>query len=326
MSKTAINFAIQGFGHIGKKHLDAIRKISNANCVAIIETNPNISSEIPTYASLSEAISDKKIEIVTIATPNFLHLENANAAINQNCNVVIEKPVALNSKKILSFITSLEKTSKKAYPIFQLRYSPEVVFLKHLVENKLCGDIYQVDVNCYWNRADAYYNNSNWKGKKELDGGVLYTQFSHFIDLLFYLFGEQQISYAEFYQHRNIKITEFEDTGFVKFNAENFNYNGYLHYTTTVFKKNLFSSIRILGSHGAVELSGQYMNEITFLETDKFGFEFFQKFKETLNPINGHQRVFEEIIKDCTGETNQSFSIKEAIGAIKFIEQAYSFK
>ena len=47
-----------------------------------------------------------------------------------------------------------------------------------------------VQINCYWNRDDRYYTRGNWHGTKDLDGGTLYTQFSHFIDIMFWLFGD----------------------------------------------------------------------------------------------------------------------------------------
>ncbi|MBK9629298.1 MAG: hypothetical protein IPO56_16825 [Flavobacteriales bacterium] len=62
--------------------------------------------------------------------------------------------------------------------------------MKNCCGTRLDGDIYVVQVNCYWNRDERYYKKGGWKGTQSLDGGTLFTQFSHFIDILYWLFGD----------------------------------------------------------------------------------------------------------------------------------------
>ena len=70
----------------------------------------------------------------------------------------------------------------------QNRFNPPVVGVKKLIDENKLGRIFSIQVNCFWNRNAEYYN-STWRGTKELDGGTLFTQFSHFIDIIFWLAG-----------------------------------------------------------------------------------------------------------------------------------------
>ncbi|MBI3234677.1 MAG: gfo/Idh/MocA family oxidoreductase, partial [Bacteroidetes bacterium] len=69
-----------------------------------------------------------------------------------------------------------------------------------------------VQINCFWNRDQRYYTANHWKGTIALDGGTLYTQFSHFIDMMYWLFGDIEHIHAEFEDLNHQKTTEFEDT------------------------------------------------------------------------------------------------------------------
>ena len=78
-----------------------------------------------------------------------------------------------------------------------------------------------VQLNCYWNRDERYYKKGGWKGTQDLDGGTLFTQFSHWIDLLYWIFGDMKDIQAKFNDFNHSNLTEFEDSGFVNFNFVN---------------------------------------------------------------------------------------------------------
>lgn len=151
----------------------------------------------------------------------------------------------------------------------QNRYSPPSKWLKSIVEDKIIGDIYMVQLNCYWNRNKQYYENSKWKGSKELDGGVLFTQFSHFIDIMYWVFGDiKNVNKVEKnFNHKD--FTEFNDSGFVNFEFKNGGI-GSLNYTTSAYNKNLESSITVIGSNGNIKIGGQYLNEVEICDIKNY--------------------------------------------------------
>jgi predicted dehydrogenase len=127
----------------------------------------------------------------------------------------------------------------------------------------MLGATYMVQVNCFWNRGDNYYAQSNWRGKEAMDGGCLFTQFSHFIDILYYLNGSvtSATGIIENFAHRH--NTEFEDTGSFVMKAGNgaiVNFN----FSTCSFEKNMEGSITLFAEKGTLKIGGQYLNTIEY--------------------------------------------------------------
>jgi hypothetical protein len=131
-------------------------------------------------------ISIPEIDIVCICTPNGLHAEHSLLALEYRKHVVCEKPLAITKADCEKIIYKALQVSRNVFGVMQNRYSPPSAWLKEVIEKKLLGDIYLVQLNCYWNRDDRYYKNDSWHGKNDLDGGTLFTQFSHFIDIMYY--------------------------------------------------------------------------------------------------------------------------------------------
>jgi len=103
------------------------------------------------------------------------------------------------------------------FGVMQNRYSPPSEWLKSVVEQGLLGEIYQVHIDCFWNRDDRYYHAGGWHGTKDLDGGTLFTQFSHFIDILYWVFGDVKPLNALLRNYNHSHSIAFEDSGLVHF-------------------------------------------------------------------------------------------------------------
>jgi predicted dehydrogenase len=151
----------------------------------------------------------------------------------------------------------------------QNRYSPPSVWLKEIIDSGRLGEIFIVDINCYWNRDERYYAKAGWKGTKDLDGGTLFTQFSHFIDIMYWLFGDIDNITGRFADFNHKATTDFEDSGMVNFEFINGGI-GSLNYSTSVWGSNLESSMTIIGSKGSVKVGGQYMNEVEFCNIENY--------------------------------------------------------
>jgi predicted dehydrogenase len=136
------------------------------------------------------------------------------------------------------------------------------VAVKKLLDEGKLGTIFSVQVNCFWNRDPTYYKNS-WKGTRTLDGGTLYTQFSHFIDLLYWMIGDVKEMFAITGNFNHKGIIEFEDTGCVSMQFYN-GAIGTLHYTVNSYKKNMEGSLTIFGEKGTVKIGGQYLNVLEY--------------------------------------------------------------
>ena len=264
-----VRFAVVGCGHIGKRHAEMITRDSGAELIALCDIKPKESLGIEAYNadfyssfdSLIEARPD--VDVINICTPNGYHAQMAIKAMSAGYHVVIEKPMALNKEDAEQIIFTSLKYNKKAFCVMQNRYSPPSVWIKNMIESGKLGKIYMVQLNCYWNRDERYYKPESWHGTKDLDGGTLFTQFSHFIDIMYWLFGDITNIKSRMRDFNHSETTDFEDSGIVSFDFVNGGM-GNLCFSTSVWGKNMESSILIVAENGSVKIGGQYMNEVEY--------------------------------------------------------------
>ena len=270
MKSSKIKFAVIGCGHIGKRHIEMIRRNPDAELVAICDILPFDELNIPDQSlqsvftqDLDSLLRDYSFDVLNVCTPNGWHAPMAIQALENKRNVVIEKPMALNARDARKILLAAEKNDKQVFCVMQNRYSPPSVWIKNVVESGKLGKIFLVQINCYWNRDARYYKSGGWHGTKDLDGGTLFTQFSHFIDLMYWLFGDIYDIRARFEDFNHRTLTDFEDSGIVSF-AFIRGGMGILNYSTSIYDKNFESSVTVIGEKGTIKIGGQYMNEVEY--------------------------------------------------------------
>lgn len=268
-NKKKIRFAVVGCGHIGKRHAEMVVRDPGAELVALCDIRPREELGIEAYpvAFFSDMTSllqsGLDIDVINICVPNGLHAELAIQAIESGHHVVIEKPMALQVQDAERVLQTSLKYQKEVFCVMQNRYSPPSVWIKQMIDSGRLGKIYLVQLNCFWNRDERYYKPGGWHGDACLDGGTLFTQFSHFIDIMYWLFGDIQHIQARFADFNHQQLTDFEDSGLVTFEFVNGGM-GCLNYSTAVWNKNMESSMLIVAENGSVKIGGQYMNEVEY--------------------------------------------------------------
>lgn len=323
-----INFGIVGLGHIGTRHFEEIEKNKFAKLSAICDVQNKAIGGVNEYNDISKMISlEPQIDIVSICTPNYLHFEQCCEVLYQQKHVLIEKPATIIASQILELIQISEKVQKKVFCVMQNRFSPYIKWVKQIINNNQLGKINLVQISCYWNRDESYYCSSEWKGNLKLDGGVLYTQFSHFIDIACWLFGGIKNIKSNFKKTNNYNI-DISDTGVSVFEFEN-NIMGCLSFSTNTFNKNFEASITILGEKGSIKIGGTYMNKIDYVNVD---FEY-QLPNERIacannyNSYNGsgryHDKVIENVIATLNGHQEVEVGLRSQYLTINSIEQIY---
>lgn len=268
-NKRKIRFAVVGCGHIGKRHAEMVVRDPGAELVALCDIRPKEELGIEAYpvaffSDLTSLLqSGLDIDVINICVPNGLHAEMAIQAIESGHHVVIEKPMALQVQDAERVLQTSLKYQKEVFCVMQNRYSPPSVWIKQMIDSGRLGKIYLVQLNCFWNRDERYYKPGGWHGDACLDGGTLFTQFSHFIDIMYWLFGDIQHIQARFADFNHQQLTDFEDSGLVTFEFVNGGM-GCLNYSTAVWNKNMESSMLIVAENGSVKIGGQYMNEVEY--------------------------------------------------------------
>mgnify|MGYP000850985452 CR=1 FL=1 len=331
MSK--LNFAIIGCGRIAERHAKHIQ--SMANLVAVCDIKPDKAKTLGEnfgcnyYTDIDQLLTNENnLDVVSICTPNGLHAEHSIKALKSGNHVLCEKPMALTVKDCGNMIIESEKSNKKLFIVKQNRYNPPVKALKKIIDEQRLGKIANVQVNCFWNRNENYYKESDWKGKKSLDGGTLFTQFSHFIDLLYWLFGDVKNVYPILRNELHNELIEFEDSGVVALEFDN-GAIGTINYNVNSFKKNMEGSITVFGEKGTVKVGGQYLNVLEYQCID--GYEISEL--PLSNPANdygayqgsmsNHDKVYENVIEVLTMNGSVTASGYEGLKTVEIIEKIY---
>lgn len=332
-----IKFAVVGAGHIGKRHAEMIRREDEAELVALVDVRTAEECDathfgVPFFSSIDELLaSNVEFDVVNVCTPNGLHAGQSLAALEAKKHVVVEKPMGLSKDNCEQVIFKSLQMSKNVFCVMQNRYSPPSEWIKQVVTDGILGDIFLVQLNCYWNRDDRYYKKGGWKGTKDLDGGTLFTQFSHFIDIMYWLFGDIKNIQGKFNDYTHKESTDFEDSGMVNFEFVNGGM-GCINYSTAVAMQNLESSITIIGSKGSVKIGGQYMNEVEVCNIE--GYEM-PTLKEA-NPANdygpykgsaaNHNFVIKNVIDTLKGRTTATTNALEGLKVVEIIERIYEVR
>ena len=330
-----IRFAVIGYGHIGRRHADLIRAREECELVAICDTRSpadpgDYPAGVPFFGEEDELMA-QDFDVLCVATPNGLHERHAIKALTAGHHVLIEKPMALTAEACERIIRAAEERQRQVFCVMQNRYSGPSVWLKALLEQKGLGRIFLVTVNCFWNRDERYYRKGDWRGSRDLDGGVLFTQFSHFIDSLLWLFGDIENIEAQFRNFSHSGLTDFADSGTVSFSWRQGGI-GNLNFTTSVWLKNLESSLTVIGEKGTVKISGQYMDEIEICHVA--GHEMPEGLKlpsPTLLPgqkksVSNHTYIFENIVAVLKRGGRPDIDPREAGRIVATIEKIYSRK
>jgi len=332
-------FVVVGLGHIGRRHALLLSELEDAQLVAVVDHEASRFSGISELSGLSLfnefddlLLSDIEAEVAVIATPNGTHLSLAEKCLRKGWHVLIEKPMGLSASACRELLKLAQDLNRQVFVVKQNRFSPPVAWLKEFVQEGKLGEILTVEINCFWNRDSRYYDQvgtASWRGTNSLDGGVLFTQFSHFVDILYWIFGPVEVRHAFMDNLAHKDITQFPDTGVVSFTLEN-GAIGSLHFTTAIWDKNMESVFTVVGRKGTVRIGGQYMDQISYFHVQ--GEE--QPVLEASAPPNdyggyqgsagNHYYVLKSVIQYLqTGNDKGIISGEDGMQVVELIEQIH---
>ena len=327
-----LQFAIIGCGRIGQRHAGHIQNIGTLAAVCDIdrqkaeELGKKYGARI--YTTIDDLLgAEKKLDVVAICTPNGLHAEHSIKALKAGINVLCEKPMALSVRECGEMIKTAEKANKRLFVVKQNRFNPPVEAVKKLLDDERLGKIFSVQLNCFWNRDAAYYHNS-WKGTKKLDGGTLFTQFSHFIDLLYWMIGDvkQAKAFTGNFAHQG--IIEFEDTGAVILEFDNGTI-GTVNYTVNSYNKNMERSLTIFGEKGTVKIGGQYLNVLEYQHIEGTEIKDLpagnkaNDYGQYQGSMSNHDKVYENLLQVLENNAPISANSFEGFKTVEIIEKIY---
>ena len=180
-------------GFVSERHLLAIRETGN-QLICAYDINKNtelLKKYFPTcnftnnLSKFEKMISKKKIDYLSICSPNHLHLKHILIGLKYNLNIICEKPLVINNSQIKKILNLPEIKKNKINSILQLRCHPMLIKLKKkLLKNEQQN---KVKLIYYSERNPKYFK--SWKGIKSKSGGILMNVGVHFFDMLIWFFG-----------------------------------------------------------------------------------------------------------------------------------------
>lgn len=325
-------FALLGCGNIGSRHAEQVKAVGVLSAVCDIVPERAVSFAdrygAKPYSSLDDLLKKEKIDIVTVATPNGLHPAHSIRALEAGCHVLCEKPMAITSTDGLQMLQAAKAAGKRLFVVKQNRYNAPVAAVKNLMDAGKLGKISGFVLNCFWNRPAAYYNES-WRGTLAMDGGTLFTQFSHFIDLLWWFLGEMDaaVGWRGNFMHKG--WIEFEDTGVAGLVMKS-GAIGTLNYTINAHLKNMEGSFTLFGDRGTVKIGGQYLNRIEHFSVENEplpqlemsgpanSYGFYE------GSMSNHEMVYQRLVKALDSSAHTLVEASEGLKSVEMIERIYA--
>jgi Predicted dehydrogenases and related proteins len=329
-----LKFAIIGCGRIADRHAVQISRLGYLKAVCdnvgsrANSLGQKYNSKI--YTDYDELLrNENDLDVIAICTPNGLHAEHSIKAFKKGLHVLCEKPMAITVYDCGEMIKEAEKANKRLFVVKQNRYNPPVKAIKEALDENRLGKIYNIQLNCFWNRNAEYYNQSDWKGTINLDGGTLFTQFSHFIDLLYWMFGDIKKAESINRNFNHDKIIEFEDTGVVIVEFYN-GVIGTINYTVNSYLKNMEGSLTIFGEYGTVKIGGQYLNELEYQNIKDYKITNLPEgnppnnYGQYVGSMSNHDKVYENLVDVLLNNGTIGTNGFEGLKTVEIIDKIYT--
>jgi len=323
-----------GCGRIARVHAEAIQHVEDLHLSAVCDVvEEKVDHFAQTYnarkvTSYADLLACDDIDLVTIATPNGTHFEIARASFQAKKHVLIEKPVTIRNCDAEELISMAEAKGVHFFAVKQVRYNPAIRVVKSAIEAGHLGRIYNASLVVRWTRPQAYFDQVDWRGTRDLDGGTLLNQGIHYIDVMQWLVGDVDAVFGrtDCFCHD----IELEDTAFglIHFRSGAL---GSVEFTVNTYPHNLECSLTILGETGSIKLGGSAMNQIETWEVRDMskpvvpeGFPPYV-YEEGLyqGSCPNHLFVYQDIVKVFQGVQTAIVDGSEALRSMRIVNGLY---
>jgi predicted dehydrogenase len=186
MAGIPLRVAVVGQGRSGFDiHVARLRNDARFQIVAVAEFDKARRDQsarelgCKTYRNHSKMLKETDAELVIVSSYSFSHAPIACQALEAGKNVLVEKPIAMNTGWVDRMIAARDISGKKLFPFHNYRYTREYVHLREVIASGILGDVFEIRL-----RSLAFSRRNDWQTTRLYGGGVLNNTCPHFIDLL----------------------------------------------------------------------------------------------------------------------------------------------
>jgi UDP-N-acetyl-2-amino-2-deoxyglucuronate dehydrogenase len=325
-----IRIAIIGCGRISKNHFDSIDiHKDHIELISICDANQQVLSKykvkykVNGYLDLEQMLKSEELDLIAICTPSGIHANQTELCAKYGINVMTEKPMATRWQDGVRMVKACDEAAVRLFVVKQNRHNDTLRLLKRAILEKRFGKIHMVHLNVFWTRPQEYYDQAEWRGTWEFDGGAFMNQASHYVDLLDWLIGPIDKVQAMMSTTRDIEV---EDTGVLNVKWRN-GALGSMSVTMLTYPKNLEGSIVILGEKGTVRVGGVAVNEIQHWEFDES-----KDYDDQVKDANyqttsiygfGHPLYYKNVVEVLQGDTEPETDGREGLKSLEVLIAAY---
>jgi UDP-N-acetyl-2-amino-2-deoxyglucuronate dehydrogenase len=352
---TALNVAITGCGVIGRTHAIALQQFPEANIVALIDAVPAAAESLAdfieksgrpkpsTHISIRDALAGGDVDLVVLATPSGLHIQQALEVLDADKHVVIEKPLDVDLNRAQEIEAAAKEAAGRgviASVISQHRFDRGSVAVANAVAQGRFGRLTSAIASVAWWRGQGYYDSGDWRGTWAMDGGgALMNQGVHTVDLLLWFMGRPVEIHAHTARLAHERI-EVEDTAVATVTFENGGL-AVLHATTAAYP-GLTVRVQLMGSEGSAVVDNDQLQYFhakgagtgsadmglqgggnqTAEELAKYPDEDYEAKDPTVYPA-GHIRQYRDIIDAINEGRQPGVTVSDAVNALATVRAVY---
>lgn len=331
-----MKYALIGCGRISPNHIVAAQN-NGLDIVGICDIN-NLNMEdkvlkfslpksVHLYNDYNEMISIEKPELVAIATESGEHAKIALDCLKKECNLIVEKPIALSLEDADKIIELADRKNLKVCACHQNRFNKSIQKIRDAVDKNRFGRLYYGTAHIRWARDYEYYNRAKWRGTWEQDGGALMNQCIHDIDLLRWMMGDDVVEVMAMTDRLKHDYIEAEDLGIAIVRFANGSY-GIIEGTTDVYPKNLEETLYLFGEKGTVKAGGEAVNII-----EEWKFSDYLDEPETVKRENseqppnvygfGHTKLYKDVIEAINNDCQPYVDARAGRRALELVLAIY---
>lgn len=326
-----LNFGLIGCGRIAHKHAEAINKNEKAKLLSVCDIIEERAKGYQSQYRAAERCTDYRkmlenpdLDIVNICTPSGLHAQMGIDAAKAGKHIIVEKPMAMSLEDADALIKACDEHKVKLAVCHQNRFNPAVQKLRQALEAGRFGKLTHGSAVVRWYRPQEYYDQADWRGTREMDGGCLMNQSIHNIDLLQWMLGPVENVFG--YTATNLRKIEGEDVGVAVLKFKN-GALGVIEASTTIYPENLEETLNIFGEKGTVVLGGIAVNKIEtwrLADEQEENSNLEQHQQEVSNVYGfGHHSLFEDFIQAITADRKPYIDGREGREALEIILTIY---
>jgi predicted dehydrogenase len=238
--------------HFLTKVFPSIKSNKKIKIVSILTNKKKYNFKIKnSFTDKKKIITDKNFNYAYVSSINSLHYNYIKFALENNKNVLCEKPICLNTKELYNLKKIAKKNKKFFFEVIQYIHHPLFIKLKKLIDKKTIGKILRVESSF----KIPLKEKKNFRFNNKLGGGALYDVGYYPISSMFTLFDSKKIKILK---SKIIKENKLDILGKIRAKNE----NKIIFDLTWGFKSYYENNIKIFGENGTINVDFIFSKKI----------------------------------------------------------------